>query len=138
MIRVYLEKGICDLHASHAQNRDQQDPRLDRHVQPPDEKERQDGENKVANDRDGTVKECEADDDVHINTSAVCDVFVPEEADRVTLKQRDKEEDKSAEDSEAHGNVDDPLVEGFDGDAEKEEANGDLGRNHCPAVGDVA
>ena len=65
-------------------------------------------------------------------------MFIPEEADRVTLKQCDKEEDESAEDSETHGDVDDPFVEGFDSDAEKEEANGDLGRNHCPAVGDVA
>lgn len=108
-----------------------------RHVQAPDEENRQDGESEVANDGDGAVEEGETDDDVNIDASSALDMSIPEETNWRTLEQCDEEEDESHENGEPHGKVDDPFVDVLDGNAEKEKANGYLRCNHSPAVGNI-
>lgn len=116
---------MINLHASHPEDRDQQDSCLCRHLQSPYNKDGKDCECEVRNDCACTVEEGESDYNIDRNAVSWF-VLVPEVADRGALKDGDEEEDSAGENRYGHGGVDDPLVHRLDRDTKKEKSNRNL------------
>lgn len=111
-----------DLHATHAQKRNQSQFSPSLHLQAPDKEDRKKRKREIGNDSKDAVHESERDDNVGIETLAIL-IAVPEVRDGVTLEESDEEEDDASKNGEGHGDVDGPNV-GSLHDNSKEE-NGD-------------
>lgn len=125
-------------HASHGHDRKESNLAPLIHVQPPNQKHRQNGKSKVANDAERAIKIRKGNDDLNVETGPLRKVLVPEEIDGRALEECDEEENDAGKDGDGHDAPDDELVDSTDGDAEEEVADGDLGGDHGAAVPEVA
>lgn len=107
-------------------------------MQVPDQGSREQSEGKISNDTENAVNESESNNNCVGDASPILEALLPEESNGVALEKRDKEKGRASDGRYSHGGVDDPGVYALDGDAQKEEANGDLGQDHGATVEEVA
>lgn len=127
-------------HAGHGHDGNQRNLCLAVHLELPDQNDGENRKGEVADDAESAVEIGEGDDDVHVDAVSVgcAGVLLPEEGDRLALKQSDEKEDDAGADGAEHDKVNDPDVDLSDGNSKQEPANGDFGRDHRQTVPEIA
>lgn len=133
------EQGVWNhLHASHAQDGYQHEFSIPCHVEIPHHKNGQQPKREITDCRNSTVQKRQPNDNIDVDACPALHLPKPEERNGRALEKCNKEEDGSGQRGKAHDDKYDSAVNRVHGNAEEEEPDGDLGRDHGKAVGDVA
>lgn len=106
-------------------------------TQVPNNKDRHQRKGEITHDVQGRVEKSKVDNDFDGDAVSI-NVLVPKVGYRRTLKHGHKKEDEASDDAEEHGEIDKPSGQILDENSQQEQANGDFGKDHGPAVTKVA